>query len=104
MNKIYYIDIDNTICTQEADGDYKNARPWMDRIEKVNKLYDEGNKIIFYTARGTKTHINWFKITKNQLKKWNVKYHELKMSKPQFDYFIDDKAINSNDFFINKKH
>ena len=43
--------------------------------------------------------INWFKITHNQLTKWNCKYHELRMNKPAYDLFIDDKNIESNVYF-----
>jgi len=30
---------------------------------------------------------------------WGCKFHELHMGKPSGDYYIDDKGINSNDFF-----
>ena len=46
-----YVDIDNTIC-KTIDGQYKESTPYTDRIEKINKLYEEGNTIIFHTARG----------------------------------------------------
>ena len=49
---IYVFDIDGTICTKVNDGDYSNAKPLVDRIDVVNKLYDKGNTIIFQTARG----------------------------------------------------
>ena len=54
-----YVDIDNTICSQVV-GDYGKAEPWHDNIAKINKLYDEGNEIIYYTARGTISKINWY--------------------------------------------
>ena len=34
-----------------------------------------------------------YKMTRNQLKKWNVKYHKLIFGKPSFDMFIDDKTL-----------
>ena len=49
---IYVFDIDGTICTKVEDGDYSKAKPIKERIKIVNKLYDEGNTIIFQTARG----------------------------------------------------
>jgi hypothetical protein len=70
-----------------------------ERIAKINKLYDEGNTIIYWTARGTGTGINWRNVTEKQFKKWNVKYHELKFQKPIYDLFIDDKNINSETYF-----
>ena len=42
MNKLIYVDIDNTICSQVV-GDYGKAEPWYDNIAKINNLYDEVN-------------------------------------------------------------
>ena len=49
----YCVDIDGTICTLTPDPKtYEDAKPWHDRIETINKLYDEGNHITYFTARG----------------------------------------------------
>ena len=45
MNKTYCFDLDGTLCTL-TDGKYEKAQPIIDRIQKVNKLYDEKNTII----------------------------------------------------------
>jgi len=95
--KIYIFDIDGTIC-ETKNGDYKNARPYKDRIEKINKLYDEGNIIIYETARGDMTGTNYIDFTRKQLKEWGCKYKSVG-SKHYADIYIDDHAINSNDFF-----
>ena len=98
MNKkIYIFDIDGTIC-KTNNGDYENSVPYKDRIEKINKLYDKGNTIIFETARGDETGISWDKLTRKQLKDWGVKYKSLGY-KHFADYYIDDNAINSRKFF-----
>ena len=39
---------------------------------------------------------NGYKLTINQLKKWNIKFHILIMGKPSFDIYIDDKAFGFN--------
>lgn len=99
---IIYVDIDDTICyydTPNVNLNYNNAIPYKERIQKINNLYDEGNTIIYWTARGTKTGISWFKTTIKQLNDWGCKYHELRMNKPVYDIFIDDKNFNSNDYF-----
>ena len=96
---IIYVDIDETICETASDRNYANAKPLKDRIEKINKLYYEGNTIIYWTARGTGTGINWRDVTEKQFTEWNVKYHELKFEKPIYDLFIDDKNINSETYF-----
>lgn len=96
-----YFDIDETICkvVGEDKTDYNKAQPILCRIQKVNKLYDEGHKITYWTARGTISGIDWKEITDAQLKSWGCKYHKLILGKPAFDYFIDDKVINSEKFF-----
>tara|TARA_B110000037_G_scaffold117220_1_gene134500 strand:- start:2388 stop:2684 length:297 start_codon:yes stop_codon:yes gene_type:complete len=96
---IIYVDIDETICYYEEARDYNIAIPYNSRIEKINALYDEGNTIVYWTARGTVTQENWFHVTLNQLNSWNCKFHELRMGKPAYDLFIDDKNINSETFF-----
>lgn len=98
---LIYVDIDDTICYYKEKGDknYNNAIPYKDRIKKINELYCKNNTIIYWTARGTKTGINWFQITHKQLEDWGCKYHELRMGKPYYDLFIDDKNINSERFF-----
>tara|TARA_R110000822_G_scaffold33412_4_gene95278 strand:+ start:1408 stop:1704 length:297 start_codon:yes stop_codon:yes gene_type:complete len=95
---IIYVDIDETICSF-SNGEYSLAEPIKNRIDKINKLYEEGNTIIYWTARGTVTSINWFQTTQKQLEEWGCKYSELRMGKPYYDLFIDDKNINSEQFF-----
>ena len=99
---IIMVDIDDTICHYKNSDDksnYSTAEPYIDRIEKINSLYNEGNIIIYWTARGTMSGINWFKVTEEQLKRWGCLYNELRMNKPAYDLFIDDKNINSNIYF-----
>lgn len=95
---IIYIDIDDTICTLQEPMNYESAQPIPLAIQKVNKLYEKGHVIIFWTARGTLSGIDWRSVTENQLKNWGVMYHELKFGKPAYDLFIDDKNINSEDW------
>ena len=96
---IIYVDIDETICYYDEKRDYNIAKPYFSRIEKINSLYDQGNTIVYWTARGTVTQENWFNVTLKQLNSWNCKFHELRMGKPAYDLFIDDKNINSETFF-----
>lgn len=96
---IYYVDIDDTICTWQKDGRYELAEPFTERIEHINRLYDLGHEVVYWTARGSRTGMDWTDITTKQLKEWGCKYHELKLGKPAYDVFIDDKAYNSNKYF-----
>lgn len=88
----YVIDIDGTICSQEKD--YAEAKPFLDRIKKINKLYDEGHTIIYFTARGTETGINWQEVTEKQFMMWGVKYHNLIFGKPAADCYLDDRMLS----------
>lgn len=96
---IVYVDIDETICNSPESRDYSLASPIVKNIEKINKLFNEGNTIVYWTARGATTGIDWSVITKSQLIEWGAKFHEVKFHKPHYDLFICDKAINSIDFF-----
>jgi len=86
------IDIDGTICSHEQD--YRKAKPFKNRIAKVNRFYDSGSTIIYFTARGTKTSIDYREITEAQFKRWGVKYHELLFNKPYGDFYVDDKGVD----------
>lgn len=95
-----YVDVDETICYYEGERDYSLALPFIERIEKINLLYDQGHEITYYTARGSVTKIDWRKVTEKQLEEWGCKYHKLNIGeKPDYDLLICDKAINSEEFF-----
>jgi hypothetical protein len=93
-----YVDIDNTIAVTKG-MDYEESKPMANRIKIINKLYDEGNKITYWTGRGTVSGIDWYDLTKKQLKKWGAKHHKLLLGKPPYDIFIDDKSFNSENYF-----
>lgn len=95
--KIYYIDIDNTICKTKGSN-YIHSIPDNIMICNLNKLYYKGNELHYFTARGANSGKNWNDFTKRQLKMWHVEYNTLSVGKPHYDYWIDDKAINTNDF------
>ena len=96
---IIYVDIDETICITPSDRDYSKATPIVENIEKINKLYDAGNTIVYWTARGSGSGIDWSEVTGKQLHSWGAKHHDYKVGKPTYDLFICDKAVNSQDFF-----
>jgi FMN phosphatase YigB (HAD superfamily) len=101
---IYVFDLDNTLCDtkkkEDGNWDYLNAEPFIDRIKIVNDLYEKNNRIIIETARGCVSKKNWYEQTYQQLINFGLKFHELRAGvKFNADFFIDDKGINSNDFF-----
>jgi quercetin dioxygenase-like cupin family protein len=91
--KKFFFDLDNTLCTT-INSDYNNSIPICERIKHVNKLKDEGNHITIWTARGSKSGIDYKELTIRQLNEWNIKYDELLLGKPDYDIYIDDKSYN----------
>lgn len=88
-----FVDIDETICFYKEERHYPNAVPNFENIAKINKLYNEGHDITYWTARGSVTKIDWYSITKQQLDKWGCKYHHLSVGKkPAYDLLICDKT------------
>ena len=94
---IVYVDIDDTICyyVDENKHDYNLALPYLNKIKIINDLYDNGHTIVYWTARGTVTGLDWTEITKKQLQEWGCKYNKLMFGKPNYDLFIDDKTLTS---------
>ena len=107
--KTYAFDIDGVIC-KSIDGNYSKSKPNKNAIEKINELYSKGNKVIIFTARymgrtknnAEKAKMLGYEKTFQQLKSWEVNFHELLMGKPSFDILIDDKAFNYNKSWIKK--
>ena len=113
VTNIYCIDIDGTL-TEPHEGTPWDAIPVTSRIDKVNKLYDEGATIYLMTARGfihssakhdnisaAQTEADNFarSRTEAQLTKWGVKYHKLYFGKPRAVIYVDDRAMSDHEFF-----
>ena len=81
------------------------AKPWRLKIylatfySILNKLFDDGNEVHYWTARGARSGKDWQGFTKAQLEGWGVKFTSIKMGKPHYDVWIDDKAINDKEYF-----
>lgn len=93
-NKTFVFDIDGVVAKVQKDLNYACSEPNDRMIKIVNKLYDFGNTIVLFTARGYVTGKDWSQVTKEQMERWGVKYHELKFGKPNADYYIDDKMLS----------
>jgi hypothetical protein len=94
----YIVDIDGTIC-HTVDGDYLNSTPYPERIDRINELYHAGHTITYWTARGSRSGVDWSEHTRAQLDSWGCLYHHLQLKKPDYDVWIDDKAVYSGDYF-----
>ena len=100
---IYYVDIDNTIC-YTTETNYYSSIPIIQRIDTINRLFHDGHTIIYWTARGSKSGKDWSTFTTQQLDSWGCLYHSIIFGKPAYDLYIDDKSINSELFFNDKKN
>ncbi len=97
---VYMVDIDGTIYTQiRPKPDYPKHEPHRERIEAMNKLYDEGHHIHYWTARGSGSGKDWREFTEKQLEGWGVKATSINCGKPMYDIWVDDKAISDKHFF-----
>jgi len=94
---IYCFDLDDTLCSGTSMK-YEEAEPFIDRINRVNQLYDTGHTIKIFTARGSETGIDWRHVTEEQLSNWGLRYHILLLGKPAADVYVDDKACHEKDF------
>ena len=112
--KVFCFDLDNVICITTKNF-YNKSKPNHKAIKIINKLHSEGHTIKIMTARYSGRFNDDFKKTKKigykktllQLKKWGVKFDRLYMTKPSFDFYVDDKSFNFNNSwtsFIEKKY
>tara|TARA_Y100000310_G_C20119487_1_gene550799 strand:- start:93 stop:509 length:417 start_codon:yes stop_codon:yes gene_type:complete len=103
QQKVALVDIDETICFFPSERRYDLAKPSKENIAKINKLYDDGWRIIYWTARGgsaksKKAGKCYYDFTWEQLESWGCKFHDLSTGtkgefvKPPYDLVIDDKA------------
>ncbi len=89
---VIYVDIDETICITPPGRDYHKAVPIAENIAAVNRLFEQGHRIVYWTARGGKSGVDYTELTRSQLEAWGARYHSLLTGKPSYDLLICDKA------------
>ncbi len=94
--KNYLIDIDGTICDDipnEEPERMGTAEVYPDALATLNRWYDEGHVIFFFTSR-TEAHRE---ITENWLHKHGFKYHGMLMGKPRGGnyHWIDNHLVKA---------
>lgn len=94
--KNYLIDIDGTVCDDipnEEPERMLTAEVYPDALETLNKWYDDGHIITFFTSR-TETHRDY---TERWLQKHGFKYHGLLMGKPRGGnyHWIDNHLVKA---------
>ena len=98
-NKIMLVDIDGTICEDIRNEDshlFATAKLFSDSLTILNKWYDDGNIITFFTARESKDR----EVTEKWLQDNGFKYHGLVMDKPrckdgQEYVWIDNRKVRA---------
>lgn len=97
--KNYLIDIDGTITEDVPNEEPERmvtCEPFPDALETLNKWYDEGHIICFFTSR-TEEHRT---VTETWLKKHQFKFHSLLMGKPRGGnyHWIDNHMVRATRF------
>ena len=94
--KNYLIDIDGTICDDipnEEPERMKTANLYPEALEILNKWYDEGHIITFFTSRVEEHR----EVTEEWLNNNGFKYHGLLMDKPRGGnyHWIDNHMVRA---------
>ena len=94
--KNYLIDIDGTICDDipnEQSERMSNANVYPEALKTLNKWYDQGHIITFFTSR-LEIHRD---VTEKWLQQQGFKYHSLLMEKPRGGnyHWIDNHIVRA---------
>ncbi len=97
--KNYMIDIDGTITDDVPNEEPERmvtCLPYPDALETLNKWYDEGHIITFFTSR-TEEHRA---VTETWLEKHGFKYQGLLMGKPRGGnyHWVDNHMVRATRF------
>ncbi len=97
--KNYLIDIDGTICDDIPNEEIERmstVMPYADALEVINKWYNDGHIITFFTSR-TEEHRE---VTENWLKKHGFLYHSILFGKPRGGnyHWIDNHIVKATRF------
>jgi len=97
--KNFLIDIDGTICEDVPNEEPERMTlvlPYPDALEIVNKWYDEGHIITFFTSRTEEQRA----VTEEWLRKHNFKYHACLFGKPRGGnyHWIDNHIVKATRF------
>ena len=94
--KTFLIDIDGTITDDipnEQPERMVACEPFPDALETINKWYDDGHVIYFFSSRTESLR----EITEIWLKKYGFKYHGLLLGKPRGGnyHWIDNHIVRA---------
>src|SRR5580700_10025985 len=91
---IVNVDLDGTICTEEATFERSLAKPLPGAREALTALVEAGHTVVIYSSR------SWseLRMTEAWLRQNEIPYSGLHLGKPIADLFIDDRAVQFTDW------
>ena len=100
-------DLDDTLCTTQ-NGDYANAQPITEVVEKLKEYHRQGFTIVINTSRNMRTYQgnigainkNTLPIILDWLRRHDIPYDELYVGKPWCGFegfYVDDKALRPDE-------
>lgn len=94
--KNFLIDIDGTVCEDipnEEPERMETAEVYPEALEVVNKWFDEGHVITFFTSRTEEHRL----VTEQYLQEKGFRYHGLLMGKPRGGnyHWIDNHMVRA---------
>ena len=97
--KNYLIDIDGTVCDDVPNEEPERmgtVLPYPDALKILNKWYEEGHVIFFFTSR-TEEHRE---VTESWLHRHGFKYHGILFGKPRGGnyHWIDNHIVKATRF------
>lgn len=107
MKKRIVIDLDNTLCY--SNGDYINASPNLEVIDKLREYHQLGFEVVIHTSRNMRTfegnvgkiNVHSLPIILEWLHKYQVVFDEVVVGKPwcgHDGFYVDDRAIRPDEF------
>ena len=100
--KNYMIDIDGTICDDipnEEPERMRTAEVYSDALETLNKWYEQGHIITFFTSRVEENR----EVTEAWLAKHGFNYHGIMFGKPRGGnyHWVDNHIVRATRFVGN---
>lgn len=100
--KIWLIDIDGTVCDDipnETPELFETAGVYADALAQVNKWYDAGDTVYFFTARLEEHR----EVTEKWMETNGFKYHGILFNKPRIKngetyHWVDNRPVKATQY------
>ena len=100
--KIWMIDIDGTVCDDvpnETPELFETANVYPEALEQVNRWYNQGDTVYFFTARLEEHR----EATEKWMNKHGFKYHGILFNKPRIKngetyHWVDNRPVKATKY------